>query len=549
MTMQKKLPRGKEWKRLYIALYLCMGMLTLFFLLFCAKSENRVFGTRETTGYHIQNIVQSNVKAAPGTPAGIQKEYILKPELTAGSENSLIFYQVHHSAELYLEGELVFSLMPEAEGLSGGTVGCSWIVFPLRAGDAGKEIRVVLTPLYGEVKGRAPEFFVGSSYEVFRKQIGEDFPDLILGSLPVIVGIVFAFISLVTMIVYRRANSLMYLGCFSAFMGLWKLTDIRSATILFPQNPALTAALSLIMLPMAATAFAFFIQEEIGHGRYRFLNVVCVLSACVTIGQLLMQAAGIRDLRENLTLSHGLIFLTALAVGWIVIFEMVRSKPNRKVFATCLCFILCIAAVAADILYFYLSGSSNNITGTLMIFLVYIIVMGILSVTELNQEANIDFYTGLYNRSRCNELILNETPVGEQTCFMMFDLNGLKRINDTQGHEVGDRLINGFAKVFRQSMPSQAFLGRYGGDEFIAVLRKCDEDMAGKILTDIASEVEKHNAANPELPISYSVGYAISTAHPECTMLKLLEEADYQMYRDKKAYYEHCRKEAGIRTE
>ena len=549
MTMQRKLPRGKEWKRLYIALYLCMGMLTLFFLLFCAKSENRVFGTRETTGYHIQNIVQSNVKAAPEAPAGIQKEYILKPELTAGSENSLIFYQVHHSAELYLEGELVFSLMPEAEELSGGTVGCSWIVFPLRAGDAGKEIRVVMTPLYSEVKERIPEFFVGSSHEVFRKQIREDFPDLILGSLSVIVGIVFAIISLVTMVVYRRANSLMYLGCFSAFMGLWKLTDIRSATILFPQNPALTAALSLIMLPMAATAFAFFIQEEIGHGRYRFLNFVCVISACVTIGQLLMQAAGIRSLRENLILSHGIIFLTVLAVGWIVIFEMVRSKPNRKVFATCLCFILCIAAVAADILYFYLSGSSNNITGTLMIFLVYIIVMGILSVTELNQEANIDFCTGLYNRSRCNELILNETPVGEQTCFMMFDLNGLKRINDTRGHEVGDRLINSFAKVFRQSMPSQAFLGRYGGDEFIAVLRKCDEDMAGKILTDIASEVEKHNAANPELPISYSVGYAISTAHPECTMLMLLEEADYQMYRDKKAYYEHCRKEAWMRTE
>ena len=191
MTMQKKLPRGKEWKRLYIALYLCMGMLTLFFLLFCAKQENRVFRTREAAGYHIQNIVQSNVKAAPEAPAGIQKEYILKPELTAGSENSLIFYQVHHSAELYLEGELVFSLMPEAEELSGGTVGCSWIVFPLRAGDAGKEIRVVMTPLYSEVKERIPEFFVGSSHEVFRKQIGEDFPDLILGSLSVIVGIVF----------------------------------------------------------------------------------------------------------------------------------------------------------------------------------------------------------------------------------------------------------------------------------------------------------------------------------------------------------------------
>lgn len=549
MTMQRKLAHGKEWKRLYIALYLCMAMLTLFFLLFCAKSENRVFRTRETTGYHIQETLQSNVKAAPETPAGIQKEYILKPELTAGSENSLIFYQVHHSVELYLEGELVFSLMPEAEGLSGGTVGCSWIVFPLRAVDAGSEIRVSLTPLYSEVKDRVPEFFVGSSHEVFRKQIGEDFPDFILGSLSVIVGIVFACISLVTMVVYRRTNSLMYLGCSSAFMGLWKLTDIRSATILFPQNPALTSALSLIMLPMAATSFAFFIQEEIGHGRYRFLNSVCVISACVTIGQLLMQAAGIRSLRENLILSHGVIFLTALAVGWIVILETVRFKPSRKLFVTCLCYILCIVATVADILYFYLSGSSNNIASTLMIFLVYIVTMGILSVTELNQEANTDFCTGLFNRSRCNELILDKTPVSEQTCFMMFDLNGLKRINDTRGHEVGDRLISGFAKVFRQSMPSQAFLGRYGGDEFIAVLRKCDEDMAGKILADIASEVEKHNAVNVDLPISYSVGYAISDAYPECTMLMLLEEADYQMYRDKKAYYEHCRKEAWMRTE
>ena len=139
---------------------------------------------------------------------------------------------------------------------------------------------------------------------------------------------------------------------------------------------------------------------------------------------------------------------------WIVILETVRFKPSRKLFVTCLCYILCIVATVADILYFYLSGSSNNITSTLMIFLVYIVTMGILSVTELNQEANTDFCTGLFNRSRCNELILDKTPVSEQTCFMMFDLNGLKRINDTRGHEVGDRLISGFAKVFRHSKVS-----------------------------------------------------------------------------------------------
>ena len=549
MTMQRKLAHGKEWKRLYTALYLCMGMLTLFFLVFCTGSGNRSFMTRDETGYHIQTAVQSNVIEAPQTPAGIQKEYILTLAPTGGSENSLIFYQVHHSVELYLEGELVYSLTPGAEALSGGTVGCSWIVFPLWENDGGKELRVVMTPLYDEVKDRVPEFFVGSSYEVLRNQIVEDFSDLILGSLVVIAGIVFAVISLATMVIYRSTNSLLYLGCFSAFMGLWKLTDIRSATILFPQNPAQVAAVSLIMLPMAATAFAFFVQEEIGHGRYRFLNFVCIFSACVTIGELLMQAAGIRALRENLIFSHGVILLTVLAVGWIVILEMVRHKPSRKIVITSVCYILCIVATVSDILFFYLSGSSNNIASTLMIFLVYNVIMGILAVRELNQEVNIDFATGLLNRSRCNELILDQAPVAEQTCFMMFDLNGLKRINDTRGHEVGDRLISGFAKVLRSAMPTQAFLGRYGGDEFIAVLRKCNTDFAEKLLADIASKVEKHNEANRDFTISYSVGYALSDAYPECTMLMLLEEADYQMYRDKKAYYENSRKEAWMRTE
>ena len=50
---------------------------------------------------------------------------------------------------------------------------------------------------------------------------------------------------------------------------------------------------------------------------------------------------------------------------------------------------------------------------------------------------------------------------------IMFDLNNLKRANDTYGHAVGDQLITNFARLLRNAIPAKDFVGRYGGDEFI----------------------------------------------------------------------------------
>jgi diguanylate cyclase (GGDEF)-like protein len=53
---------------------------------------------------------------------------------------------------------------------------------------------------------------------------------------------------------------------------------------------------------------------------------------------------------------------------------------------------------------------------------------------------------------------------------IMFDLNNLKRANDTYGHAVGDQLITNFARLLRNAIPAKDFVGRYGGDEFIAII-------------------------------------------------------------------------------
>ena len=77
-------------------------------------------------------------------------------------------------------------------------------------------------------------------------------------------------------------------------------------------------------------------------------------------------------------------------------------------------------------------------------------------------------------------------------------------------------------------------MGRYGGDEFIAILRPADDEAIRKALEDVAGAVERYNRGDVQVPISYAVGSAMSTDYPGEPMRTLLEKADTDMYGDKR---------------
>ncbi len=76
----------------------------------------------------------------------------------------------------------------------------------------------------------------------------------------------------------------------------------------------------------------------------------------------------------------------------------------------------------------------------------------------------------------------------------MFDLNNLKTVNDTMGHSAGDQLILNFAKLLRSVIPEKDFVGRYGGDEFIAVIYHTSEAEIKEILKSLYREKERLNS-------------------------------------------------------
>lgn len=151
----------------------------------------------------------------------------------------------------------------------------------------------------------------------------------------------------------------------------------------------------------------------------------------------------------------------------------------------------------------------------------------------LQSKVYLDKATGLPNKNKCEELLSVPEPVTEATGIFVFDLNNLRRINNSMGHEMGDEYIRRFAVLLRGAVPEEHFVGRDGGDEFIAIAHDLDHDGMKECLELIRKAAEEYCEQNPELPISYAVGYAISQDYEGCTMRELLAYADKNMYINK----------------
>ena len=96
-------------------------------------------------------------------------------------------------------------------------------------------------------------------------------------------------------------------------------------------------------------------------------------------------------------------------------------------------------------------------------------------------------------------------------------------------------MILNFAKLLRQTVPSQYFVGRFGGDEFIVIAEGiADKKEAEHILEKIRDIVFKFNGSGGEFKLSYACGYAFSEDHPSCSVKELLNMADQNMYDEKK---------------
>lgn len=162
------------------------------------------------------------------------------------------------------------------------------------------------------------------------------------------------------------------------------------------------------------------------------------------------------------------------------------------------------------------------------------------SADKINRMARFDMLTGLPNRLLITETLARAVADAEKwrsrCAFMMIDLDRFKAINDTLGHQVGDRLLGRVSERLGQLMPDHEMVGRLGGDEFAVVIRNAGDSAAVEKLavTIIETLSRPYNVDDHTLYIGASVGVAYGPRDGKTTET-LIRSADLALYRAKDA--------------
>ena len=147
---------------------------------------------------------------------------------------------------------------------------------------------------------------------------------------------------------------------------------------------------------------------------------------------------------------------------------------------------------------------------------------------DLQRRAYQDDLTGLANRASFRNEIKRASESSEKLAVIYLDLDGFKEVNDTSGHEVGDRLLQLVAKRLLNTVPSNAVVARLGGDEFAVMVRGefVDVSVVAEALIDSISE--PYQVDDTVLSVGVSAG--VAQAGPADAGDRVISDADMAMY-------------------
>lgn len=469
------------------------------------------------------------------------------------NEKVIVYNTVHMYLEVFIDGKRVYALQAEKDRPV-KTTGFYWNVISLLDEDAGKEIEFRVTPVYGDGNPKK-DFYYGTYQEIEHKVLTERLARLLLSGMIALAGIVMLLYGLFVVKKGQEAETIIQFAIFAMMLGAWSIIETQVPDWLFPGS-MIVVFLSHMMLMTMPVPFMLFLRHMYHNEESKVWSLCCYINCAVIAVRIILQIVGIYDLRETLLLTHICLLLFVIAIVGMTIHEIATKELTSMVKLNSICVIVILVSTVLELMI-YRIGNRSTPLGSIG-FLIYIVVMGIVNVRrsrELMEQAResalyrklafTDELTGLANRTAFREDLEKrmepDKSTGEEkilpTVVYMFDLNDLKKCNDTYGHDYGDQYIKMAADTLKKIFVEDGKCYRIGGDEFCAWTPYVSMEEINEKLRMLEQDMQELDSRGFVVPVSISVGYAVYQEGVDGGGLySTMKRADVMMYERKQEY-------------
>lgn len=465
------------------------------------------------------------------------------------SDTSIIFRCRNCYADIYINGQLVQQDKINDMTIYGSSPGSRWHVMAIDSSDEPVEICLEVTACFQNSDGLIDNIYLGATRNIYHKVTTSHIIGFIISTFLHLMGIIILVMYAYLKKHYSAKRDLLCLGVATFFSAQWSSTEslLWQLFLGYSELFHLIGYLSLVMIPLG---FGLLASQRL-KGKYGYLSLAySLVSAVNLVVIIILHVTGIIEFHYSLPFTHVLIVLLIPIMIMVVLSYTKGSEHNTNsllIFTLMLILIICLATALIKYNIGSYSDYSTYIRIAILCFLFCLIIYQVnqlaatfskgLKADMLHDMALTDHMTGLYNRTAFNEhrpeynhMIDSFSPLG----IIQFDVNNLKTINDTLGHEKGDQMIRAVADGLKLAFDKSCKTYRTGGDEFLTIISNMNPDITYqegiKTLQDYCDKQNKQPGLGFKLHIAH--GYVVVRGN--MALSEAIDEADALMYENKR---------------
>lgn len=570
--------KAKYTDRNKLAIYILLAVLTAGGLLytffpgsFPSKFENDIIAL--TDGWSIvydggsKDDIALSKADIPVADTG--DTFILMHELSDYGIRSacLQIKTVHASFQVYLDDELIYDYASDALKAH-RIIPMGYVYVPVPDNYPGKTLSIYYTAGQDNAFSGFDTIYLGLRKDLLSMRSDKMRLQFYVGIFLLSLGITFC--ALTPYLIFNKSDyARVFLGSLiSIVLGVYILatSDIFNY---FSSRMIVNTLLEYASFYTVPSVLCAYVSCIIPGGKLKkIFRYLIVLNVCAYIYCIIAHLARISLFTTHTLLFHILCFIEAPLALVSSLYLLYKSRDKKRSDPDVISFqilmlglsIFIVCAMIQLILFNVLKFGSTQgemylnldmLTFGSLIFVLSIFIgyfeYQIYTIESLNRQqflsglAYYDPLTGLSNRARCQEELLNAGSNKKHFVIISIDLDNLKFINDNYGHDSGDKYLKLFADLLSSSFRSSDITGRMGGDEFIVILYGRNHEDANTRMIELQNKFARAHLRQPGAVFGFSYGIASDQEFPGQSAEKIYTIADIRMYEMKRKRHQEAK--------